>query len=199
MKMSDRYKQRVVVAYKKFLGSRRLDTVLQRFSLEQFTGTWKQVASSRTTQIFGSPDTLSSIQATYKPTNKNGEVSVLNEAFDVNLKKVSIKGTSQALDPKYPTCRDVTFPGNRGGNYWVCHITPSGNSLIVGVPLIFKLPFTCLTLNFTSTLGCYVLSKDENYWNSPEEVNSVNRALKELRFTFFYNEPTPTAVTLDHS
>jgi lipocalin len=199
MKMNDRYKQRVVSAYKKFLGQMRLNTVLQRFSLEQFAGTWKQVASSRTTQLFGSPDTLSSIQATYKPTKKIGEVSVLNEAFDVNLKKVSIKGTSQSLDPKYPTCRDVTFPKNRGGNYWVCHITPSGNSFIVTIPLFLKVPYTYIAFNLTSTLGCYVLSKSENYWNSPEEVNSVNKALKELGFVSFYNEVTPTAVTLEHS
>lgn len=195
--MNDRYEERVVNAYKRFLGPRGLKTLLKRFRLEQFAGTWRQVSSSRTTQ-FGSPDTLSSIQATYKPT-KDGGVSVLNEAFDAKLKKVSIKGTSKALDPKYPTCRTVTFPKNGGGDYWICHITPSGKSLIVCVPLILRLPYTCIAINVTSTLGHYVITKVEDYWNSTEEVTSVNKALEELGFTAFYNETTPTAVTLEHS
>jgi len=192
-----KYEERVVNAYKKFLGPKRLRTLLARFRLEQFAGTWRQVSSSRTTQFFGSPDTLSSVQATYKPT-KDGEVSVLNEAFDADLKKVSIKGTSKALDPNFPTCRNVKF-GNGGGNYWICHITPSGKSLIVCVPLVFKVPYTSIAINVTSTLGHYVLSKEEDYWKSPEEVNSINKALKDLGFTAFYNETTPTAFTLEHS
>ena len=192
------YEERVVNAYKKFLGNKRLKTVLARFRLEQFTGTWKQVSSSWTTQFFGSR-ALSSIQATYKPLQNGEVVSVLNEAFDADLKKVSIKGTSKALDRKIQTCRNVTFPGNGGGNYWICHITPSGKSLIVCVPLIIKVPYTCITINVTSTLGHYVITKHEDYWNSTEEVSSINKALEGLGFTAFYNETTPTAVTLEHS
>jgi lipocalin len=105
--------------YKEFIGKERLKLLLSRLSSsEQLVGTWQQVCTSLTTGLFGTGPFFTSVQATYT-SNDDGSICVLNEAYDASFEKVSIKGTSKAIDENVPTCRTVVFSNTNQGNYWV--------------------------------------------------------------------------------
>lgn len=192
------YNDFLLEKYKQFVGKKKLDTLLKRLSSsEQLVGTWQQVCTSPTTALFGTGPTYTSVQATYT-SNDDGSIGVLNEAYDANFKKVSIKGTSKAFDKKIPTLRTVEFGGNnRKRNYWICYATPSGKTFIVAAPIIVR--FRDKPVVFTNTFANYVLTKDSaEFWNSDEERKSTFRALKKLGFTRFYNKPLATGLSLKH-
>jgi hypothetical protein len=192
------YDDLLLEKYKEFVGKKELETLLGILSSsEQLLGKWQQVLTSRSTGLFGTGLTSSSVQATYTK-NDDGSIGVLNEAYDANFKKVSIKGTSKAFDKKIPTFRTVEFgSNNRKGNYWICHATPSGKTFIVVAPLVVK--FRGKPFVFINTFAHYVLTKDaEEYWNSDEERKSTFKALKGLGFTRFFNKPLATGLSLKH-
>ena len=192
------YDDLLLERYKDFLGKEKLETLLKRLSSsEQLVGKWKQVCTSRTTGLFGTGVTSSSVQATYTK-NDDGSIRVLNEAYDANFKKVSIKGISKAFDKTIPTFRTVEFgSNNRKGNYWICHATPSGKTFIVAAPLVVK--FLGKPFVVTNKFAQYVLTKDAGeFWNSDEERKSTFKALKRLGFTGFFNKPHATGLSLKH-
>jgi hypothetical protein len=192
------YNDLLLEVYKEFVGKKELDTLSKRLSSsQQLVGTWQQVLTSRSTGLFGTGLTSTSVQATYT-SNDDGSISVLNEAYDANFKKVSIKGTSEAFDADVPTFRTVKFPNNnRQGNFWIAYATRSRRTFIVVAPLIVR--FRGKPFVFTNTFAHYVLTKDaEEFWNSDEERKSTFRALKKLGFTRFYNKPLATGLSLKH-
>ena len=175
-----------------------MDTLLRRLSSsEELVGKWQQVLTSRSTGLFGTGLTSSSVQATYTK-NDDGSIDVFNEAYDANFKKVSIKGISKAFDENVPTFRTVEFGGNnQKGNYWIIHATPSGRTFIVVAPLVLR--FLGKPFVVTNTFAQYVLTKDSAaFWESEEERKLTFRALKNFGFDRFYNAPLATGLSLKH-
>lgn len=193
------YNELLVEKYKELIGKKNLKTLMKRFdSTDRLLGRWEQVSTSLTTRIIGTGREYSSVQATYKKNDK-GKIRVLNEAYDPELNKVSIEGVIVQIDKSIPTCLTVTFDSNhkRGGNYWIAFATPSGNTIIIMVPLVVKLrgkPYV-ITKNFAH----YVLTQDsEAFWNSPEEHVPTLNALNRLGFDSWYNKARLTGRSLAH-
>jgi hypothetical protein len=191
------YNALLLEKYKEFVGKERLGTLLGRIRSEQLVGKWQQVLTSRTTALFGTGPTYTSVQATYTG-NEDGSIGVLNEAYDAGFKKVSIKGTSEAFNTDFPTFRTVKFSNNNiKGNYWIIYATPSGRTFIVAAPIVVRVQDKPVVV--TNAFGHYVLTKDSaEFWNLDEERNPILRALKHFGFDKYYNAPLATGLSLKH-
>lgn len=192
---SSKYDEAVVEKYKEFVGKKKLRNLLDNFSLEKFVGKWQQVMCSPSTRVLGSGADFTSVQATYK-LKKDGVISVRNDAYDGDFNRVCITGTSEAIDENIPTCRKVEFNNffRIKGDYWIIDATPTFNTFIVAAPVIlnvFNRPFV-----ISNNFGFYVLTKDrKTFWNSPKEYDYIFDALKEYRFTKFWNKSVATGET----
>jgi lipocalin len=194
---SSKYDEAVVEKYKEIVGKKKLRQLLDNFSLEKFVGKWQQVMCSPSTSVLGSGPDFTSVQATYK-LKKDGVISVRNDAYDNDFKRVSIKGTSEAIDKKFPTCRKVEFNNlfNIEGQYWLIDATHTFKTIIVAAPLIVKVFNRPIVVS--KNFGFYVLTRDrEKFWNSRKEYEYIFDALKEYGFDKFWNKPVATAKAFD--
>lgn len=175
----------VVKYYTDFVGKQEVDLLTKQFDVVKFCDVWQQVLTSRTTGLFGTGITYSSVQATYTLEN-DGTVGVKNEAYDTTFNKVEIEGNSRARNNEVPTCRTVSFGTvPLEGDYWILYISPSFQSIIVGAPLITPV----IPIDISNNFGVYVLTKDRDaFWKSKEETTLIFDALKKYGFTQVWNE-----------
>ena len=177
----------VVLNYTNFVGFAEVADLVIRFNLNlnKFYGRWEQVLTSLSTNLLGSGIFFSSVNANYSPL-PNGEVKVVNKAYNGNFELTSIEGTSRARNPLVPTCRTVKFPDQPvEGNYWIIYASKDFTTIIVSAPIIIPL----IGIDISNNFGLYVLTKDrEKYWNSDEPQNVFN-VLKKYGFDKFYNMP----------
>jgi lipocalin len=180
--------QIIVQYYKNFVGQKEVESLVKRFNINEFCTKWDQVLTSRTTGLFGTGITYSSVNAIYS-LNSDGTVKVRNTAYDTNFQPTGIEGNSRARDPNIPTCRTVSFPSLTSqfeGDYWIIYISPSFETIIVGAPLILPV----IPIELSGNFGVYVLSKNrDSFWKSNEETTLAFNALKKYGFTKFWNEP----------
>jgi lipocalin len=184
----------IIKYYKNFVGEKELNSLVKQFDINKFCDKWQQVLTSRTTGLFGTGITFSSVQATYS-LNDNGTIDVLNEAYNTNFENIKIKGISEARDNEIPTCRTVKFSTvPLEGNYWIIYISPSFNTIIVAAPLITPI----VPIDISNNFGVYVLTKNrDEFWNSTTETNEVFNTLKKYGFTNFWNEPISSGKTFN--
>lgn len=184
----------IIKYYKNFVGEKELDLLVKQFNINKFCGKWQQVLTSRTTGLFGTGITFSSVQATYN-LNNNGSIDVLNEAYNTIFENINIKGVSEARDNEIPTCRTVKFNTiTVEGNYWIIYISPSFNTIIVAAPLITPI----IPIDISNNFGVYVLAKNrDEFWNSKVETDDVFNTLKKYGFTNFWNEPISSGKTFN--
>jgi lipocalin len=193
MTKKSNYDDAVIKKYKKFVGKNELKKLLEIFDSEKFAGKWKQVMCSPSTSVLGSGPNYSSVQATYT-LKKNNIVGVKNDAYDNDLIRVCITGTSRARDDDVPTCRTVKFNNlfNVEGDYWLIYATPSFNTVIVAAPIMIKVFNQPLVV--TNNFGFYVLSRNiKQFWSSPNEYKNTLDALKKYGFNKRWNKPVVTA------
>ena len=180
--------QIIVDYYKNFVGEKEVENLIKQFNVVKFCRKWDQVLTSRSTGLFGTGITYSSVNANYS-LNDDGSVKVVNTAYDTNFNPTFIEGNSVARDDNIPTCRTVTFPSINEtvpGNYWIIYISPSFDTIIVAAPLI--LPF--VPIDISNNFGVYVLAKDRNqFWASDTESKLVFDVLKKYGFTNLWNSP----------
>jgi lipocalin len=180
--------QIIVQYYKNFVGEKEVESLVKRFNVNEFCTKWDQVLTSRTTGLFGTGITYSSVNANYS-LNLDGTVKVINNAYDTEFNPVTIEGKSRARDPIIPTCRTVSFPSVSPlleGDYWIIYISPSFETIIVGAPLILPV----IPIELSDNFAVYVLSKNRDaFWKSNEETTLAFDALKKYGFTQFWNEP----------
>lgn len=195
-KKSSNYDKAVVEKYKKFVGDKELKILLDRFSIDKYVGTWKQVMTSSSTRFVGGGLNYSSVKAVYK-LRKDGLLSVKNSAYDGNFNKVGVTGESRARDEEYPVCRTVNFDIlninlNFEGDYWICWISSSLNTALVVAPIIlnvFNKPVV-VSENF----GFYLLTRDiSKFWNSPKEYEAAFKVLEKYGFNNGFKKPIATA------
>lgn len=160
-------------------------TLNNRFKKLKITNKWQQVLTSRSTGLFGTGITFSSVSASYK-LNSNGSISLINGAYNTNFKPVFVGGVCKARDPNVPTCRTVEFTNRNGakGDYWIIYISADLSTFIVGAPLII---FNKLIIPNT---GLYVLSLDrEKFWKNIKLQQEIFAILKKYGYTNFFNKP----------
>jgi lipocalin len=187
------YDDSVVKKYKKFIGKNEFKKLNTIFTSKNFVGKWKQVMCSPSTSVLGSGPNFSSVQATYK-LKKCGVVSVRNDAYDNDFKRVCITGTSRARCEKVPTCRTVKFNNlfNIEGDYWLIYATSSFKTVIVSAPIMVKIFNRPLVI--ANNFGFYVLTRNiKEFWSSPEEYENAFNALKKYGFNKPWNKPVATA------
>lgn len=192
-----KYDEAVIKKYKNFVGKNELKKLTNNFTSEKFAGKWKQVMCSPSTSVLGSGPNYSSVQATYT-LKKNNIVGVKNDAYDNDLYRVCITGTSRARDEKVPTCRTVKFNNlfNIEGDYWLIYATPSFNTVIVAAPIMVKIFNTPLVIS--NNFGFYVLSRSmKQFWSSPKEYEPIFDALEKYGFNKPWNKPVPTAESFE--
>ena len=192
-----KYDEAVVKKYKKFVGKKEVKKLLNIFDSEKFAGKWKQVMCSPSTSVLGSGPNYSSVQATYTLKKKN-MVGVKNDAYNNDLDRVCITGTSRARDNNVPTCRTVKFNNlfNIEGDYWLIYSSPSFNTVIVAAPIMLRVFNQPLVV--TNNFGFYVLSRNiRKFWNSPEEHKNTFHALEKYGFNKPWNKPVITAESYD--
>jgi lipocalin len=179
--------QIVVQYYKNFVGEKEVESLTKRFNVNEFCSKWDQVLTSRTTGLFGTGITYSSVTANYS-LNSDGTVKVVNTAYDTTFQPTAIEGKSRARDPNIPTCRTVNFPSvspTFEGDYWIIYISPTFETIIVGAPLILP----GIPIELSNNFGVYVLAKNrDEFWSSNEETTLVFDTLKKYGFTQFWNE-----------
>ena len=193
MTKKSNYDDAVIIKYKKFVGKKELKKLLEIFDSEKFAGKWKQVMCSPSTRVLGSGPNYSSVQATYT-LKKNNIVGVKNDAYDNDLSRVCITGTSRARDDDIPTCRTVKFNNlfDVEGDYWLIYATPSFNTVIVAAPIMIKVFNQPLVV--TNNFGFYVLSRNiKQFWSSPNEYKNTFNALEKYGFNKRWNKPVATA------
>ena len=180
--------------YTKFVGKEEVESLVKRFELSKFLGTWQQVLTSRTTALFGTGITYSSVEANYtlKPFEKIG---VENKAYDTDFKLTTINGISEARIPEVPTCRIVKFDTvHFPGDYWIIYISPDFTTIIVAAPLILPI----VPISISDNFGVYVLAKNrEEFWKSERETKAVFDALKKYGFTNIINKPISSGKTYE--
>jgi len=192
-KKSSKYDEAVVKKYKKFVGDKELETLLNRFSSEKYVGSWKQVMASSSTRLVGGGLNYSSVKAIYK-LRKDGLLSVKNSAYDGEFNKVGITGKSRARDEKVPTCRTVKFDNlfDVEGDYWICWISSSFNTALVVAPIILNFFNTPIVIS--ENFGFYLLTRDiPKFWNSPKEYESAFKVLEKYGFNKGFKKPIATA------
>ena len=182
----------IIDYYKNFVGKEELALLTKQFEVNKFCGKWQQVLTSRTTGLFGTGITFSSVQATYS-LNNDGTIKVFNEAYDTTFQNINITGVSSARDDTIPTCRTVKFSSVPiEGDYWIIYISPSFDTIIVGAPLITPI----IPIKITDNFGVYVLTKNrDEFWKSEKETSQVFDALKKYGFTNILNQPISSGPT----
>lgn len=177
----------VLLNYTNFVGAIEVLDLVFRFNLNinKFYGKWEQVLTSLSTNLLGSGIFYSSVQANYSPL-KDGNIKVINKAYDGNFELTSIEGISRARNTLVPTCRTVKFPNQPiEGNYWIIYASNDFTTIIVSAPIIVPV----IGFDISDNFGLYVLTKDrEKYWNSDEPQN-VFKILKKYGFDKFFNKP----------
>lgn len=178
----------IVNYYTNFVGEKEVEQLVAQFNVDKFCGKWDQVLTSRSTGLFGTGITYSSVNAVYT-LNKDNTIKVFNSAYDTDFNLTDIEGNSRARDDKIPTCRTVTFASvsdQLEGNYWIIYISPNFDTIIVAAPLI--IPF--VPIDISNNFGVYVLTKNrDEFWESNTASEEVFDVLKKYGFTEFWNSP----------
>lgn len=173
--------------YRDFVGAEDLKILTKRFSITEFVGNWQQVMTSISTQIMGTGITFSSVSAKYELKN-DGNLSVLNSAYNGKLEKIFIQGVSRKRN-QLDTCRTVKFDGlDFEGDYWLFYVSEAHDTVLVSAPLIIPIPL--IPICITGKLGLYVLTKDRDaFWTNPKLIAEIQTVLKKYGFDSFYNFP----------
>jgi lipocalin len=193
-----KYDQAVVNIYKKYVGKKELKVLRNRFSVDKYVGLWNQVMASPSTRLIGGGLNNSSVKAIYK-LRKDGLLSVKNSAYDGDFCKVGITGKSRARVGSFQTCRTVNFDilnvnVSIEGDYWICWMSRSRNTVLVVAPLILKFFDTPIVIS--KNFGCYLLTRNiPEFWKSPEEYESAFNILDKYGFKRGYKKPFATAET----
>jgi len=149
--------------------------------LESYLGNWTQVATSRSTKLFGTGIDFRNVSANYQLINSNN-ISVFNCGVNGQKNYTSIKGYSYSKH-KLSTKRKVHFEGvPMDGSYWIVKLGPIEKGqyqyAIVSGPL---------TPWFGTRFSLYVLARDsQDYLNNYE--SEVVEWCRDNNFIFFWNQ-----------
>lgn len=149
--------------------------------LDSYLGNWTQVATSRSTKLFGTGIDFRNVSADYQLLNSDN-ISVFNCGLNEQNNYTSIKGYSYSQH-RLSSKRKVHFEGvPREGSYWIVKLGPIKNGqyqyAIVSGPL---------TPWLGTRFSLYVLARDsQDYLNMYE--SEVIEWCQDNNFIFFWNQ-----------
>jgi lipocalin len=182
------YRAKVINYYKRFVGTAATQRLVAGFKIDNFVGTWYQVATSTSTEIYGTGLTKKDVKAVYTFDPKFPDyVSLVNSAINEEGKTVEIKGRSFPRNPALPVCRTVQFEGLKPvGDYWIIYL--SANVLVVAAPLIIN------GMLKDPRFGIYVLARNRAaFEQNLDEQKLLADLYKKYGYTKPANTPMPTA------
>lgn len=183
------YNRKIIQYYINFVGRFETLSLVTRFKIENFIGTWYQVATSASTLFLGTGPGKRSVQAVYtvNPTIP-GAINVENSAINESGQKIEITGISLPRSPLIPVCRTVQFGPLPIGDYWIIYLSPDSRTLVVAAPLIIN------GVLKDPSFGIYVLARDRaEYAADAVEQLRLAYIYRKYGFTKFTNIPIPTA------
>ena len=154
---------------------------VEDFNPNLFQGKWYQVATSRSTKLFGTGPDYTNVTALYSLEN-NTNITVFNEGYDSNNIYKNISGVSYTEDPLKSSQRKLMFNNIPFiGNYWIVKLGPIQNKqyeyAVVSGP-IWKY--------FGSRFSLYILARNRKRYKEKYEKN-VKKWCKENGFNTLWN------------
>ena len=160
-------------------------TPVSNIDLSYYTGKWFQVATSRSTKLFGTGIDFKNVSAEYKCLDEcsNNIISVYNEGLNKFDKHVSISGFSYCKNNSMPSKRKLIFENVPfEGNYWIVKLGP-----VVNMKYDYAIVSGPLNNFFGTRFSLYVLCRDvKKYKENYEE--EVREWCKNNGFKFWWNE-----------
>lgn len=183
------YNKKVIQYYIDFVGRFEVLSLVSRFKVENFTGTWYQVATSASTLFLGTGPGKRAVQAVYTVNpSLPGAINVENSAINESGQKIEITGISLPRSPVLPVCRTVQFGPLPIGDYWIIYLSPNNRTLVVGAPLIIN------GVLKDPSFGIYVLARDRaEYAADVVEQLRLRYIYVKYGYTKLSNIPIPTA------
>ena len=153
--------------------------------LNSYLGNWTQVATSRSTKLFGTGIDFRNVSADYQLLNNNN-ISVFNCGLDGQKNYTSIKGYSYSKN-KLATKRKVSFEGvPMEGSYWIVKLGPIKNG---------QYQYAIVSGPLTSWLGTrfslYVLARDSQDYLDNYESEVIDWC-QDNNYIFFWNQYVST-------
>ena len=160
--------------------------VEQNITIPAYLGRWKQVATSRSTALFGTGIDYQNVSAVYDiqfdKSLLQDVITVFNSGIDDKGNYTSISGYSY-ITGKLATKRKLHFDGVPvDGNYWIVKLGPIENNeyqyAIISGPV---------SNWFGTRFSLYVLARNSQEYVSKYEI-TVKNWCKENGFTLYWNE-----------
>ena len=183
------YNRKIIQYYIDFVGRYETLSLVTRFKIENFIGTWYQVATSASTLFLGTGPGKRAVQAVYTVNPSiPGAINVENSAINEIGQKIEITGISLPRSPVLPVCRTVQFGPLPIGDYWIIYLSPDSRTLVVAAPLIIN------GVLKDPSFGIYVLARDRaEYAADAVEQLRLTYIFVKYGFTKISNIPIPTS------
>ncbi len=151
-------------------------------TLSSYTGKWYQVATSRSTKLFGTGIYYKNVSADYGLDLNNSVLSVYNSGLDENNKFTNISGYSYVTGNSQ-TKRKLHFDKVVvDGNYWIVKLGPEINNQYEYV--VISGPLSNL---FGTRFSLYVLARNREIYKKKYE-NMVRTWCKLNNYNFYWNK-----------
>lgn len=157
----------------------------KNITLSNYLGLWNQVATSRSTKLFGTGPSFTNVMAYYELLNTTN-ISVYNSGYKENKKFTSISGYSYVTG-KSQTKRKLHFTGVPfEGNYWIVKLGPIQNNMYS-----YAIVSGALNSFFGTRFSLYVLARNKEEYKLKYE-KTVKKWCKQNNFIYFWNKYIPT-------
>ena len=156
-------------------------------NINKYIGKWYQVATSRSTKLFGTGIDFSNLTATYHIQDKYpNNITVLNEGYNNKNQFVNISGYSYCINNNLPSKRKLHFDKVPvDGNYWIVKLEESEKqyeyAIIAGPISTF----------FGTRFSLYILARDRFDYENQYEKNVIQWC-KDNGFSNWWNSYVKT-------
>ena len=157
----------------------------KNITVSSYLGLWNQVATSRSTRLFGTGVSFTNVSAYYNLLN-NTNIGVYNSGYDQDHNFTSISGYSY-VQGKLQTKRKLHFDGGSiDGNYWIVKLGP-----IINNSYSYAVVSGALTSFFGTRFSLYVLARDREEYKLKYETK-LKKWCRKNNYIYFWNKYIPT-------
>ena len=157
----------------------------KNITISNYLGLWNQVATSRSTRLFGTGVSFTNVSAYYDLLNDT-TIGVYNFGYNKHHNFTSISGYSY-IRGKSQTKRKLHFDGVPvDGNYWIVKLGP-----IINNTYSYAIVSGALTSFFGTRFSLYVLARNREEYKLKYE-KKVKKWCKKNNYIYFWNKYIPT-------
>jgi lipocalin len=153
--------------------------------LNLYTGKWYQIATSRSTKLFGTGVNFKNVSAEYYCIDNcsSNVITVFNQGINYANNYTYINGFSYSKNISEPSKRKVIFEGVKfEGNYWIVKLGP-----IIENKYDYAIVSGPLSNNFATRFSLYVLCRNKSRYKKLYD-KEVRNWCKENGFKFWWNK-----------